>query len=167
MSERRVGIWFIGAWGGVASTVALGLAALRRGLTDSTGLVTAGPLFQGVDLDAPGQFVIGGHDIRKSGYLQAVTELRQRSNVFDAALIECCKPDLEQWDKNVRPGTILGAGETIGKLADWAEVRRSDTPRQAIDRIQGDLRDFQARHKRDQVVMVSVASTEPPFTTDK
>ncbi len=167
MSERRVGIWFIGAWGGVASTVALGLAALRRGLTDTTGLVTAGPMFQGVDLDAPGQFVVGGHDIRKSSYLQAVTELRQRSNVFEAALIECCQPDLEQWDKNVRPGTILGAGQTIGKLADWPEVRRSDTPRQAIDRIQGDLGDFQARHKLDQVVVVSVASTEPPFTTDK
>src|SRR5262245_14030321 len=33
MSERRVGLWLIGAFGGVATTAALGLAALRRGLT--------------------------------------------------------------------------------------------------------------------------------------
>src|SRR5438477_379417 len=35
MSTRRIGIWFIGACGGVSSTVALGLAALKRGLVDT------------------------------------------------------------------------------------------------------------------------------------
>ena len=52
MPERRVGLWLIGALGGVGSTVALGLAALRRGLTDLTGLVTGLPLCAGLDLDA-------------------------------------------------------------------------------------------------------------------
>src|SRR5262245_26198732 len=127
MSDRRVGIWFIGAWGGVAATAALGLSALSRRLTDSTSLVTATSLFEGVDLDEPGQFVVGGHDIRRSSYVQAVGDLHQRSNVFDAALIEACKPDLERWDKNVRGGTILGAGATISKLADWSEVQRVQT----------------------------------------
>ena len=41
MSERRVGLWLVGALGGVGSTAALGLAALRRGLTDTTALTTA------------------------------------------------------------------------------------------------------------------------------
>ena len=53
MSNRRVGLWLIGAFGGVGSTAALGLAALGRGLTDTTSLVTALPLFDGLDLDAP------------------------------------------------------------------------------------------------------------------
>ena len=82
MSERRVGIWLIGAFGGVASTACLGLAALARGLTDTTSLVTALPLFDGIDLDKPGQFVVGGHDIRRTTYQQAVRELHERSDIF-------------------------------------------------------------------------------------
>lgn len=167
MSERRVGIWFIGAWGGVATTAALGLAALKRGLADTTGLVTATSLFEGLDLDAPAQFVVGGHDIRRSSYFDAALELHRRSNVFDQAVLEACKPDLEQWDKNVRAGTVLGAGETIAKLADWPQVQRVDTPRQAVERITADLHDFKTRNRLEQVVVVSVASTEPPFATDK
>ena len=60
MTERRVGLWLIGAFGGVGTTVALGLAALRRGLTDSTSLVTALPLFEPLHLDEAAEFVIGG-----------------------------------------------------------------------------------------------------------
>lgn len=167
MSERRVGIWFIGAWGGVASTAVLGLSALGRRLSDSTSLVTASPLFDGIELDEPAQFVVGGHDIRCSSYGEAVLDLHRRSNVFSAALIESCRPDLERWDKNVRGGTILGAGTTIAKMADWSEVQRVDTPRQAIERIQGDLREFKAQQRLEQVVVVNVSSTEPPCTTDQ
>ncbi len=167
MNERRVGLWFVGAWGGVAATAALGLSALARGLTDTTSLVTASPLFDGINLDLPGQFVVGGHDIRQTSYVEAVRELHRGSNVFDHAVIEGCLPDLQEWDKNVRGGTVLGSGATISKMADWSEVQRVDTPRQAIDRIQRDLRDFKAKHALEQVVVISVASTEPPVTVDK
>src|SRR5262245_20032046 len=84
MTTRRAGLWLIGACGGVASTAALGLAALSHDLTDSTSLVTALPLFSGVDLDPPAAFVVGGHEVRRASFLQTVRELHQRSNVFDA-----------------------------------------------------------------------------------
>src|SRR3954451_19772309 len=51
MPDRRVGLWLIGALGGIGSTVALGLAALHRGRTGATALVTALPLFDRLDLD--------------------------------------------------------------------------------------------------------------------
>ena len=95
MSQRRVGLWLIGAVGGVSSTAVLGISALSRKLTDTTSLVTATPMFQGVDLDDFGDFVIGGHDIRRSNYVEAVRDLHQRSNVFNEALIQACQPDLE------------------------------------------------------------------------
>src|SRR5207302_1608259 len=116
MTERRVGPWLVGALGGVGTTAVLGLAALRRGLIDGTSLVTVLPPFAGLDLDAPARFVVGGHDVRRSSYRQAVTELHQRSNVFDQALIDGCLPDLDEWTENVRPGTVQGAGATIGRL---------------------------------------------------
>ena len=121
MTERRVGLWLIGAFGGVGTTVALGLAALRRGLTDSTSLVTALPLFEPLHLDEAAEFVIGGHDIRRANYRQAVKEFQQRSNVFETALVEGCLADLDAWAANVRPGTVLQTGETITRLADWPE----------------------------------------------
>jgi myo-inositol-1-phosphate synthase len=163
MNQRRVGLWLVGAWGGVGTTAALGLAALRRGLIDTTSLVTALPLFDGLELDAPSHFVIGGHDIRRSSYRQAAHELQQRSNIFDANLIEACAPDLNEWSENVRPGTVLNAGATIAKLADLPEVNAFATPRAAIERIQADLRAFREKFRLDQLVVMSVASTEPPF----
>jgi myo-inositol-1-phosphate synthase len=163
MTARRVGLWLIGACGGVGTTASLGLAALSRGLTDTTSLVTALPLFSSVDLDGPGQFVVGGHEIRKAGFRQTASELHERSGVFDAKILDACAGQLEAWEANVRPGTILGAGATIGKLAEIPEVRRADTARAALAQVQADLRGFRDNHKLDQVLVVNVSSTEPPF----
>lgn len=160
---RRVGLWLIGAFGGVGTTVALGLAALRRGLCSTTGLVTALPLFAGLDLDEPGQFVLGGHDIRRTNYRQSVQEFQQRANVFDRDLTDACQEDLEAWSANVRPGTVLGSGDTIARLADLPEVQRFQEPAAAVAQIQQDLQNFRAAQRLDQVVVVNIASTEPPF----
>jgi myo-inositol-1-phosphate synthase len=164
MSERRVGLWLIGACGGVGTTATLGLAALTRGLTDSTSLVTALPLFEPLGLDAPARFVVGGHEIRRSGFRQTVRELQQRSNIFDHDLAAACEPDLEAWEANIRPGTVLNAGPTIARLADLPEAHRFETARAAIIQIQNDLRDFRERQRLEQVVVVNVTSTEPPYT---
>jgi myo-inositol-1-phosphate synthase len=167
MSQRRVGLWLIGAVGGVSSTAALGISALSRKLTDTTSLVTATPVFRGIDLDDFGQFVIGGHDIRRGDYLEAVRDLHQRSNVFSETLIQACQSDLDRWSANVRPGTVLGSGPTISKLADMPEVKRVSTPKEAIDRVQADLREFRDKNKLDQLVVANVSSTEAPKELDE
>jgi len=166
MTQRRVGLWLIGALGGVSSTAVLGISALGRKLVDNTSLVTATPLFDGLDLDSFDTFVVGGHDIRKSSYSEAVRDLHERSNVFSERLIQACQPDLDAWTANVRPGTVLGAGPSIGKLVDVPEVQRVKTPKEAIDRIQADLREFKDKNKLDQVVVANVSSTEPPKDLD-
>jgi myo-inositol-1-phosphate synthase len=163
MSKRRVGLWLVGACGGVGTTATLGLAALSRGLTDTTSLVTALPLFDALDLDGPEQFIVGGHEIRRTGFRNTVRELRERSNIFDHDLAAACDVDLEAREANLRPGTILNAGDTIGRLANLPEVQRFDTARAAIQQIQSDLREFRERHRLEQVVVVNVSSTEPPF----
>ena len=40
MAKKKVGLWLIGACGGVGTTAALGLAAIRNKLSDTTSLVT-------------------------------------------------------------------------------------------------------------------------------
>jgi myo-inositol-1-phosphate synthase len=167
MVTRRVGLWLIGACGGVGSTAALGLEALRRGLIGPTGLTTALPAFQSLDLDGFDSFVIGGHDIRQSNFRQAVREMHERANVFDPQLMETCLPALEQWSANVRPGTVLNTGPAIHRLADLPEAHRAENAQSAIDRIQADLKTFRAAHQLDQVVVINVASTEPPVPVEE
>ena len=163
MAQRRIGLWFIGACGGVASTTALGLAALARGLTNTTGLVTALPQFAGRDLDEPASFVLGGHDIRQANFFTAARELHQRSNVFDPNTLNQCANELETWSANIRPGVVYKPNAAITALADRPDVRTASTPREAINAVQADLREFQSANKLDQLIVVNAASTEPPF----
>jgi myo-inositol-1-phosphate synthase len=165
MSTRRVGLWLIGACGGVGTTATLGLAALQRGVIDKTSLVTALPLFDSLDLDEPAQFVVGGHEIRRAGFRQTVGELQKRSNIFEPAIADACQEDLERWEANLRPGTLLSCGPAIARLADRTDLANGNTAREAIERLQNDLRDFRDRNKLDQVVVVNVSSTEAPFET--
>jgi myo-inositol-1-phosphate synthase len=164
MAERRVGLWLIGAVGGVGATATLGLSALRRGLAEPVGLTTALPEFAGLDLDAPAEFVVGGHDIRQATFADAVQELYKQSHVFSPALLAGCARDLDDWSANLRPGTLLGAGETITRLGDRPDLVRFASARAAITQVQRDLHDFRTRHRLEQVVVLNVASTEPPFT---
>lgn len=153
----------IGGCGGVGTTVALGLAALKRGLIDTTSMVTALPQFAGLDLDAPADFVLGGHEVRRTNYKQAVQELQQRSNVFDRGIVDPCLDELAEWSANIRPGTVLNAGTTISKMADLPEAHHVATPRAGFERIKEDLLSFKERNKLDQVMVLNVASTEVPF----
>jgi myo-inositol-1-phosphate synthase len=163
---RRVGLWLIGAYGGVGSTTALGLAALAKGLIDTTGMVTALPEFAKVDFDAPSTFVLGGHDLRASLFTTSVEELRRRSNVFSEYLIEECSDVLAEWSGNVRPGILLGTNQSVldALREDWS--RKVASPREAIDVIRSNLEGFRDKHKLDQIVVINVASTEPPVDPD-
>jgi len=64
MAARRVGVWLIGAKGGVATTMMTGLAALRRGAIEPVGLLTETEPFARLGLVGFDDVVVGGHDIR-------------------------------------------------------------------------------------------------------
>ena len=163
MSDRRVGLWLIGAFGGVGTTTAVGLAALARGLVPTTGMVTALPAFADLPFDRAMGFVVGGHDIRQTSFSRAAAELHERSYVFNHALLSACEPSLAEWSKNVRPGVVYHANAAITALAESGSVLDASTPLVAIERIQSDIREFKAEYDLEQVVVVNVASTEPLF----
>ena len=163
MSKRRVGLWLVGAFGGVGTTITLGLAALARELSRSTGLTTELPLFRGLPLPDAGAFVVGGHDIRQSSFAESAAEFQANSGVFGTALLDACRDDLEEASKRVRPGTKLGSGPAIAKLGEWGDHKSVRTPKQAIDRIAADLAAFVDSESIDHLIVMNVASTEPPF----
>ncbi|QDU25971.1 Myo-inositol-1-phosphate synthase [Anatilimnocola aggregata] len=164
MARRKIGIWIIGAKGGVAATVTVGLVALKKGLAPNHGLVTQLPQFAGLDLASFGDFTIGGHEIREVSLYDEVVQLVRVSKAIDAELVAKCKPDLDKIDKNIKPGTLWNVGNKIEQLAtdDLRKLKAKETPRAAIDRVQADIQEFQTKNKLDQVVVVNLSSTEPP-----
>jgi myo-inositol-1-phosphate synthase len=163
MKGDRVGLWMIGALGGIGSTVSLGLAALARNMVPNTGLVTFLPLFEGLCLNQAQDFVVGGHDIREATLEGAVDDLQKGSNIFDPVLVASCRDTLSEWQANVRPGVVIHCGSTIEKLVSHPGVIISDTAKRALLQIQSDLENFRDRNNLNQVVVLNVASTEPPY----
>jgi myo-inositol-1-phosphate synthase len=153
----------VGAFGGVGTAITVGLAAMARGLADRTGLVTELPEFARLPLPDPGDFVIGGHDIRASSFAESAEEFRLASGVFESAWLSACKDDLAKATARVRPGSHFGGGPAIAKLADWGTAKRPQSVRHAADAIAADLDDFQTSQSLDHVIVLNVASTEPPF----
>lgn len=161
MSSSRVGIWLIGAKGGVASTAIVGLAALRRGLVGSQGLVTQLPQFQHLGLADWDQFVVAGHDIRRASLVDEAMRLVDESRTVSPAVFEQCHSELEEIDGRIKPGTIQNVGPTIAALADM-ELPQNETPKECIARLSADMAAFVQEQRLSHLVVVNVASTEPP-----
>ena len=159
MSDPRIGIWIIGARGGVSVTALVGLSALRNGQIPETGLVSCLPEFAHLPLAAWDQFVVGGHEIRSTSLFAEAERLHRESRVIEAAVLEGSREFLSQVESNIRPGVIWNVGSTIRQLA-AGDVPDDSSARAAIDRVQRDLQVFQDRQRLDKVVVVNLASTE-------
>ena len=162
MARNRIGVWFIGAKGGVASTAIVGMLALKKGLTRSTALVSELPQFQKLGLVDWKDLVIGGHEVRDLRSFEEAMRMNTESRAIDADLIGKLKGELDKLDKVIRPGTVLNSGAVIEGMASPEVRRKSESPRDAIDRIKADLKQFADDNKLAHVVVINVASTEPP-----
>jgi myo-inositol-1-phosphate synthase len=167
MSDRKVGLWLLGAFGGVATTAIVGLVALRKGLTGNQGLVSQLPQFEKLDLLSWDQIVIGGHDIRDTTLFAEAMQLASISRAIDGSLVEQCKDELNEIDANIKPGVLFNVGPTIEKFAASSLRDRRESPRESITRVQADLKTFAEQHGLEQIVVVNVASTEPPVDANE
>ena len=165
--SKRVGLWLVGAHGGVSTTVAVGWSALKQKLTDDCGLVSQLAPFAGLGLIDWDNMVLGGHEIRQTDSRTEAFQLSGITPAINRELIIRCETELAEFDKNVRPGILYNVGDTIRKLSDQEFVRDDiTTARSAIDRIQADLAEFAGNHDLEQLVVVNLASTEPSIDPD-
>jgi myo-inositol-1-phosphate synthase len=138
----RAGIWLIGARGSVATTSVIGGLALRTGLADPTGLVTAHPDLHTAALPGFGELVFGGHDVTTEPLAKKAEELTS-AGVLPARLAQTLEADLAGVEADLRYAPV-GA-----------------TQAEAADAIAADITAFRARHDLDRLVVINVASTEP------
>jgi myo-inositol-1-phosphate synthase len=162
MARSRVGIWLIGAKGGVASTALVGLSALKKGLIGNAGLVSELPGFEPLGLADWKDFVaVGGHEIRDVRLYDEAMQMVNVSRAIDGEIVQKCKGELDKIDKNIRPGSLVNVGSTIAGLAGDELRKRREAPRQALERVQEDLRNFSSANKLDHLIVANVSSTEP------
>jgi myo-inositol-1-phosphate synthase len=157
--KRRVGVWLVGAYGNVATCVVAGAAAIVRGLADTTGLVTETPLLTGLPLAGLDALVFGGHDVRDGSIVRAAKEFGDRNGLLTPEMRRAIAADLRRADREVRPGVLVNAPESVLAMASPA-LRRRERLGDAIARIQEDLRSFAKRDRLDDVVVVNLSSTE-------
>lgn len=166
MASRKIGLWLVGAHGGVATTVAVGLSALRQGLIKPTGLVSETPAFADLPFAGWERWVLGGHEIRQTTAVASAHDLARTSRAFSEQLVDKCRPDLEQLDSRVRPGVVRNVGNTIRKLMSPGFAREAGSARELITLLQADWDEFVAQQELEQVVVVNLASTEPPVAKE-
>ncbi|GLU47989.1 inositol-3-phosphate synthase [Nocardiopsis ansamitocini] len=142
--QERVGAWFLGARGSVATTAAVGALALAAGLGERTGCVTELPGIADAALLPTGPIVIGGHDVSATP-LAKKAEALAASGVLPPHLPSALGDGLAEIEARLRPGT--GPGES---------------QRAATDRLSADIRAFRDDNALDRVIVVDLTSTEPP-----
>jgi myo-inositol-1-phosphate synthase len=162
MNSSRIGIWLIGARGGVGGTALLGLTALQHGLISPVGLVSGLPRFATAGLADWARFVAAGHEIRRVSLIDEIEQFAAKNRILDPAVIDACRDDLERIDRRIRPGTIRHVGPTIAELADM-ELPREESARRTVVRLRDDFEAFVAEERLEHLIVVNVASTEPPM----
>jgi myo-inositol-1-phosphate synthase len=156
---NKTGVYLIGALGSIASTVVAGALALGKELTFPTGMVTSSEIFDGVDLIRPADLVFGGCDIRMEPNSGDIFE--QMAPISPAILMEI-KAELEEFQREIDCGCVNNCGEAIEKLA-GQECAEEKTLERQIEEIRGKFRAFRNKHGLDEVIVVNLASTEPPI----
>ena len=161
MSER-VGLWLIGARGGVATVASIGLLSLQNRQASQQGLVTALPFFGPAGLLDWPHWVIGGHEIRSGSLVEQARSFQKTSRAFEPSVVESLEADLNAIDQRIAPGILHRSGSTIDQLADSAIQSDGRTVQEKLEQLKQDLLNFRESNQLSNVVVINVSSTEPP-----
>jgi myo-inositol-1-phosphate synthase len=152
-----VKIWIVGARGSIASTLAVGALAARRGLVPLEALLTETPPFRDLGLASLDDVEFGGCDLAPGTLAETAHDTLAGVGVFPVAMIDALMPDLEQI--RITRGILRGGGPAIDALAgDQRAAGAAGSAREVVQRIVDDIRAFADGQP---TVVVNLASTEP------
>ncbi|CAG1066178.1 myo-inositol-1-phosphate synthase [uncultured bacterium] len=157
----KTGVFFIGASGYIATAVIAGALAMRKGLCDRAGMVTELPAFSSLGLIGPEEMVFGGWDVRPSSPLESAREYF-RSSLLPSEMLR----DIEDGLMEAAPEICMGVATNCGKAIETIACRESSckqTLSAQVKKLRKDLRGFRERNSLECVVVVNLASTEPPL----
>ncbi|MEW6116975.1 MAG: inositol-3-phosphate synthase [Nitrospirota bacterium] len=160
---KRVGVLFVGALGYIATTVMTGICALKKGLSSRTGMVTDLDLFSVLDLAAPEDFVIGGWDIRPGSPYESASTFFRNNQSIGQDILSAVGDDLKELSSDIFEGTANNCGSAIALLSEKDQTLDCMPLRDQITKLRQDIQRFKATHHLSDVVVLNLASTEPPL----
>lgn len=162
MREKKVGVWLVGALGSIATTVIFGALSLGRGLVEPTGMITATEAFDGLGLVPLDGLEFGGCDLRRGDLRDAARHVMRETGVLSPEILNELDELLTAIEQHIFMGTARNCGEAIERLA-ACPVSGGSTARQEIETVRMQFRDFKKKKSLDDLVVVNLASTEPPL----
>jgi myo-inositol-1-phosphate synthase len=162
--DGRVGIWVIGACGGVSTCMIAGIEAMKAGLISRTGLVTELEEFRSLSLVRPENLVFGGHEIRSVDLVQSAEEFSRMNGVLTSEILKASREGLVAATKNLRPGITLNSGKGVDQFRTASSEIDNLPILEIVSVLKKDLEAFQQKNKLDDLVVVNLASAEPDFS---
>lgn len=150
----------IGALGSVSSAVVFGALALKRGLIDSTGMITTTKPFEKLELLPVNALEFGGCDIRRGSLRDACRDMVEEVAGVPTGMLKDLEGDLAKIERHISPGSTKNCGEAISRLAS-ASCGGDGSVRDEIAQVMNRLENFKAGNGLADVVVVNLASTEP------
>jgi len=158
-APRRLGIWLIGARGSISTCVAYGLAGLRAGMLDPTGLCTECDPISRLPLAPLDGFILGGHEVCGRDLHASAAEL-VREGILTADLVTKTRDEIESVAARIRPGALDGLDRDSSGMDAAASRLGAAPPREQIAKLADDIREFRERERLESAVVVNLASTE-------
>ncbi|MBI1735070.1 MAG: inositol-3-phosphate synthase [Candidatus Rokubacteria bacterium] len=157
---ERIGVWLIGARGALASTAIVGARAISHGLARHGGLVTELPEIAALKLVGLDRMVFGGWDVAGGKLLHKARAMAVDDRAVPAGLVAALEDDLLAVDNHIKPGFVDTAGS--GRGAARQGKPRKEPLEAVVARLGDDLEQFRLEQRLRRVIVVNVASTEPP-----
>lgn len=162
-SSLKIGLWLIGVKGGISMGVIWGALALRKRLITTVGLVTESEFFNKAALCSLDNIQLGGCDIHHQTLLERAVDFAKESGCNCPELLADISEEIQQLEEDVVLGTATNCGGEISQFADPGLMRQHCTLRQEIGSLQKHLSGFKNKYALDEVVVINLASTEPPL----
>ena len=157
---KKIGVWLIGAFGSISITVMLGAILSRKGLCDTTGMLTATEPFEKLGLAPIESLEFGGCDLRQGRLTDFANKLFSGSMAIDQGLVARVTDELDQIEPFVYPGVSMNCGEAI-ELVSGSDAYSSRSIREEIAYVVSRMNEFKSHKAIDELIVVNVASTEP------
>ncbi|MHA1630545.1 MAG: inositol-3-phosphate synthase [Candidatus Heimdallarchaeota archaeon] len=156
------GIWFIGAYGAVATTTLTGLAAIKKGAAPrvQAGIVTESPECDPIRSKFPlDDIKLGGTEVRflDKNAFQASEKIWEENYHFQRHYLDAAKNELSK--VYAKKGTAINCGPGVQALGNLQTLEADGL---TLPEIVGQLmKDFESfKNKNGEVVVMNVASTE-------
>jgi len=152
-NHHRTGVWLVGAYGDIATTLIVGSCALQNNLISNNGLVTELSPMQQLDLIKLDELVIGGHDIADNTVANQAELICARSRTYSYKLLQQITAQLEKINEDI----------VVAPELSWNVLQPAkDLPAldELCNKIRALIQQFVAKHNLDHVVVVNIASAE-------